>query len=373
MSGQGTKSSVYRVRRLSLAVAMLLGASGLAVTLSPTITHAADFSVGDDIVVNTDRLNLRDEVGLDADVVTVLEQGDSGSITAGPENADDLTWYEVEVDGGDTGWVAGDYIDLASDTTFAEGDKVVVVDGNLNLRSEAGMDADIVDVMADGSAATIVSGPTVVDDMDWYEINTVDYGSGWAAGDFLAAADDAPSGDTYPVDTVLYVQTDDGSNLNLREEPTTDAGIVDRLPDGSRVVVVDGPETADGYDWYQVDTDLGTGWAAGEFLVLPADEIEVGDTVRVVDGTLNLRDNAGIDADVLDTLPDGTVLDVTDGPTSADGYTWYEVSNDDFGPGWVAGEFLEIETKAVDDSTTVTPTATATGTATATATATATT
>ncbi len=33
---------------------------------------------------------------------------------------------------------------------------------------------------------------------------------------------------------------------------------------GSEVTILDGPTSADGYDWYQVETDDGTGWVAQE-------------------------------------------------------------------------------------------------------------
>jgi uncharacterized protein YgiM (DUF1202 family) len=158
--------------------------------------------------------------------------------------------------------------------------------------------------------------------------------------------------------------------LNLREEPSTDAEILDQLPEDTSVVILYGPETANGYDWYEVDTtDYGSGWVVADFLVYPATEepaIEVGDTVVVIDGTLNLRGEPGLDAEILDTLPDGTVLEVTDGPEDADDYTWFEVSSDDFDTGWVAADFLEIDTETVVDTSTATPTATATATATAT-------
>jgi uncharacterized protein YraI len=349
---------------LSLALIALLATAGLAISAVPRNAGAADFSVGDTVVVDTDGLNLRADFGTDADVVTVLENGTTASVTDGPEDADGYTWYELDAGDGSVGWAAGDFLALAAaqDPGFSEGDGVVVTGGSLNLRDAAGLAANILDVMADGSTATVLSGPVSADGLPWYELDTDDYGQGWAAGGFLTLANDNASRDSFPVDAVLSVQTDDGSNLNLREEPTIDGALIDKLPDGSRVVVVDGPVSADDYTWYQLDTDLGTGWAAGEFLVYPAEGIAVGDTVSVVDGTLNLRDDASLDANVIDQMPDGTVLEVSDGPVSADGYTWFEVSNDDFGPGWAAGEFLQVETPT--DNGTPTPTATTTATST---------
>jgi N-acetylmuramoyl-L-alanine amidase len=338
----------------------LVAMAGLAISVVPHGAGAADFAVGDTVVVDTDALNLRADVGTDADVVTVLENGTTATVTDGPQDADGYTWYKLDVADGSAGWAAGDFLALAGaqDPGFAEGDRVAVVDGALNLRDDAGLSANILDVMADGSTATVLSGPVSADGLPWYQLDTDDYGQGWAAGGFLALASD----ETFPVDAALIVQTGDGSNLNLREEPTIDGALIDKLPDGSRVVVLDGPQSADGYDWYQLDTDLGTGWAAGEFLAAPTDAIAVGDTVTVVDGTLNLRDDAGLSANVIDQLPDGTVLEVSDGPVSADGYTWFEVSNDDFGPGWVAGEFLEVNASTGDETPTTTATTTATAT-----------
>jgi uncharacterized protein YgiM (DUF1202 family) len=349
----------------------MLGTAALAAAVAPNRAGAVDFVAGDTVQVVDGNLNLREDFGLDAEVVTVLTDGTTASVLDGPEEADGYTWYELDVEDGSVGWAAGDYLALAAaeDPGFEEGDAVVVVGGNLNLRDEAGLAATILDVMADGSTATVLSGPVTADGLPWYELDTDDYGQGWSAGGFLELADENPgggNGEEFPADAVLAVQTDDGSNLNLRAEPTIEADVVDKLPDGARVVVLSGPVAADGYDWYELDTDLGIGWAAGEFLVEASDAIEVGDTVSVVDGNLNLRDDAGLDAEVIDVLPDGTQLEVTDGPVSADGYTWFEVANDDFGPGWVAGEFLQVDNGGGAE----TPTATATTTATATATAT---
>lgn len=364
MSGQRTRSEPPRFRNLSLALIALLATAGLAISAVPRNAGAAEFSVGDTVVVDTDGLNLRADFGTDADVVTVLENGTTASFTDGPEDADGYTWYELDAGDGSVGWAAGDFLALAAaqDPGFSEGDGVVVTGGSLNLRDAAGLAANILDVMADGSPATVLSGPVSADGLPWYELDTDDYGQGWAAGGFLTLANDNASRDSFPVDAVLSVQTDDGSNLNLREEPNIDGALIDKLPDGSRVVVLDGPVSADDYTWYQLDTDLGTGWAAGEFLAYASEAIAVGDTVSVVDGTLNLRDDGSLDANVIDQMPDGTVLEVSDGPVSADGYTWFEVSNDDFGPGWAAGEFFQVETPSDNGTPTTTATTTATST-----------
>ncbi len=69
-----------------------------------------------------------------------------------------------------------------------------------------------------------------------------------------------------------------------------------------------------------------TAWAIGDYLVVNTD-------------ALNLRDDASTGGSVLAVLETGATAIITDGPVSADGYTWYYITSD-AGDGWVAGELL---------------------------------
>jgi len=56
----------------------------------------------------------------------------------------------------------------------------------------------------------------------------------------------------------LAAVTIEGDNLRVRSAPTTAGGsrmLKPLLPAGTRMLVVDGPVVADGYDWYEVQTD----------------------------------------------------------------------------------------------------------------------
>lgn len=133
--------------------------------------------------------------------------------------------------------------------------------------------------------------------------------------------------------------------LNLRDAAGTGSDVLFSLEIGVELEITDGPISANDYTWYEVETPDGeTGWVAGEFL---GDESEVvvrafaaGDAVVVADGPLNLREAAGTDADVVAEIDTGAPLEITDGPVSADDYSWYEVTTADDESGWVAGEFL---------------------------------
>jgi hypothetical protein len=63
---------------------------------------------------------------------------------------------------------------------------------------------------------------------------------------------------------------DTGANmLRVRQLPGTSTVTVQIVPDGTKLVIIGGPEEADGYTWWKVDDQAGTvGWAAGQFLKL---------------------------------------------------------------------------------------------------------
>jgi hypothetical protein len=65
--------------------------------------------------------------------------------------------------------------------------------------------------------------------------------------------------------------TGTGSALIVRAEPSRQAGRVGRLPDGSRVHIVEGPQEAGGIMWWRVDQfdpndPAKSGWCSGDFL-----------------------------------------------------------------------------------------------------------
>lgn len=60
--------------------------------------------------VTDNGLNMRSEPSTGAGVVTTLAQGQNVSIIGGPEEGDGFTWWQVETDDGDPGWVAEDFL-----------------------------------------------------------------------------------------------------------------------------------------------------------------------------------------------------------------------------------------------------------------------
>lgn len=63
-----------------------------------------------------------------------------------------------------------------------------------------------------------------------------------------------------------------GDVLNLRNQPSTQGVIIQRIPNGSVISVTGSPVHVDGYDWVPIKTATGrAGWVASEFLVKAAE------------------------------------------------------------------------------------------------------
>lgn len=140
-----------------------------------------------------------------------------------------------------------------------------------------------------------------------------------------------------------YVRT--SSSVNLRTSPSTGSSIIRALGSGVPGAVYDGPVLAEGYSWYQIATDFGTGWAADAFLDRspPVSGWKDGRfsrdaTVETVD-SVTLRELPSTSAGAIRSLPTGTVMSILGGPEDANFNRWYKVRTP-FGTGWVAARFL---------------------------------
>jgi uncharacterized protein YgiM (DUF1202 family) len=316
-------------------IVMLITA--LAAVGSPTGVAAATFAAGDDVVVDTDALNLREGPGTANQVIAVLESGTMGTITDGPVADDSYDWYELSVTGVGSGWVAGDFLAAAESGVFPVDSVVVVNTDALNIRSGAGTSHDVVTVLFAGDQATVTGSPIAADGYDWYPITSGNQ-SGWVAGDFLAMAS---SGSTvFANGDGVVVNTD---ALNVRADPGLDGRVVGTIYTGDYGVVSNGPVYRDGYSWYRLQIEgVADGWVAGDFLIYATDSgstFAVGDRVAINADVLNVRSDPGLSAAVVDDLPFNQPALIIGGPVNADGYTWYQISYHG-GSGWVAAAYL---------------------------------
>ncbi len=261
-------------RAAFLAIALIALISGL---LAPGVAIAQEgeatlFAVGDRVAVTADDgLNLRDGQGEDAALVETLPLGTEATVLALPATGSDdgFDWYQLETDDGATGWAVGEFLELITPADDADGDipigsTVAVGTDDLNLRAEAGLESEVIETLPAGTEAVIDSEPVEVDQLVWYRVSIGNREVfGWVAGEFLALIADPP---TIEVGDMVAVNTD---LLTLRDGASLDADTIDTLNFGFAATVIDGPVEADGFTWFQIESDDVTGWVAGAWLTVP--------------------------------------------------------------------------------------------------------
>jgi uncharacterized protein YgiM (DUF1202 family) len=304
------------------------------------------FGIGSTVVVNTDFLNLRSRASTSGSIIATMPNGTTGTVIDGPVLGSGLTWYQLETGYG-MGWSVRSYLREGTGNSgggqgaFQSGDEVFVDTDRLNLRSRPGTGRSVLATLTQGATLTITGGPERSGGYDWYSVSSSTYGEGWCAGDFLSKSGSTPPSGTgdFATGQIVIVDTD---VLRLRSAPGLGSATIAYMPNGTRVKVLGGPRHADGMGWYKVRSDVhGEGWCAEDFLsALSVTTLSSVATVKVIDGALNLRSEAGTDANVVAVLPDGARLRITGEAVSRNGRDWLPVSSSQYGSGWCAAEFL---------------------------------
>ncbi|MBX3069391.1 MAG: SH3 domain-containing protein [Thermomicrobiales bacterium] len=314
------------------------------VELAPAIPPA----IGDTIAVVLGPLNLRETASEEASVVGKLNEGARAAVVDGPI-AGNFTWYQVEAENGDIGWVAADYIKVTAPEGFEPGKEVVVGTGPVNMRVGPSVDSEIADTLDEGATLTILSGPLAGGGYTWYEVKTSGDKTGFVVATALNAVAGGESAATidFPIGSFIFAS----EATDVREAGMVDATIVTTLAEGAIATVTEGPIVADDFTWFQVSVGEGdtavTGWVQGESMT---GGIVLGTNAVVADGPLNLRESASAEAESVALLEEGDVVNLVSGPQIVEAMAWFEVTAGDQ-TGFVAGQFLGPETTAAPTAT----------------------
>ncbi|HKG24989.1 MAG TPA: SH3 domain-containing protein, partial [Thermomicrobiales bacterium] len=228
--------------------------------------------------------------------------------------------------------------DTEPNSTFGDGDEVRIIYDGTNLRSGPGLDFTILRELPWDSRFLVNDGPVNSDDYNWYKV-TGDLGLGWCVEPNLEPLPDSVPARFSVGDSVVA-----SNGVRLRAFAGLSGSVIGRLANGDEGTVLDGPDYADGYFWYRIETNVGTGWSASDFLEAnggpSTGDFQIGDAVTVATDLLRLRTSPSTSAGTNATMPFGTQLQINGSPERADGYTWYPVNTSSYGSGWCAGEYL---------------------------------
>lgn len=178
--------------------------------------------------------------------------------------------------------------------------------------------------------------------------------------------------DTLAVGGTAIVYTQDGETLRVRTGAGTDYEVLVELDAGTIVSLIDGPDGADGYTWWEIGLPSGeTGWTVesipsiqtlrspgaieGPYFSLvgaprqtnTATDLAINmiASVNTENGeTLNMRAGAGTSYDVVMELENTWLVHILGGPVAADDLTWWEIELQDGTRGWVVERIGELQT-----------------------------
>jgi uncharacterized protein YgiM (DUF1202 family) len=157
----------------------------------------------------------------------------------------------------------------------------VVAPAGLNLREQPTSNSRLIKRLATGQTVTIVEGPAGAENFIWWKVDDGQGQVGWAAErdaetlwlQIAGSAAPAPNIGGTPLRRVdrapvigdrVEVTMPAGSQLKLRATPSTSGDVLANVDSGQRFIVDAGPQTANGYQWYQIRSEDGrlSGWAA---------------------------------------------------------------------------------------------------------------
>lgn len=292
------------------------------------------FVVGNAVAVNDpEGLRLRTGAGLGTAIIATLPDGTRGVVVSNARVSDGMTWLEVQTAIG-TGWLAESYLVASTSgpstgARFEPGDSVRVDTDLVNLREGAGTDQPVIMALGNGITGTVTDGPLADSNLYWVRVDT-DYGTGWVAEAFLAdsEAEETESSRSFSIGDTVYIDTD---GINVRTSPGISSDVVTILYTNETATVVDGPRTAEGYVWYKLRAENGTGWGASRYLGLgnadPAggSQFQIGDVLAVDTDGIKLRSTPGLDGSRVTVLYADEQAAVIGGPRNVDGYDWLQL------------------------------------------------
>ena len=243
--------------------------------------------------INTSTAVLRTAADSSSDMLAVIPEKSKVSILAVLGD-----WYQVEYDQ-QIGYVDGSCV-ASEATDKSKGYGTVTVD-TLHLRASRGTDSSIVTNLKQGDTFQISSSKK-----GWYGV-TFNGLNGYVKAEYVSTSETTSTG---------YIQVT-STSLKLRSGAGTDYKQLDIVPYGTLLSVKDSIGS-----WYRVEYDGTTGYVCGDYVssTTSAGFKAYPDFAKITASSLALRTKSSMDAQLLCSIPEGTVVAVSG---MKDG--WYKV------------------------------------------------
>ena len=310
-------------------------------------TPTAKFVVGDTVEPTT-AIQVRPRPGIAQRPIATANTGTDMVISLAPIGVTESIWYGVYSNAFGGGWVTENSLRETAPPPAAKfqiNDTFRVTE-TTNLRSSPTTSAGVVATMGAGTNGTIIGGPRTANGYTWWQIRTSGGTSGWCIQNWLVETDGGdppPSSTKFKVNDTFRVS----ETTNLRSSAGTSASVKMTMAAGTTGTITGGPTAANGYNWWSVRLSNGTtGWSTENWLVKTTGtppptggKFDAGDAVRVTERA-NFRTGAGTSNGVIATLAVGTTGTILGGPTSANGYVWWQMRTSGGTSGWIIEDVL---------------------------------
>lgn len=148
----------------------------------------------------------------------------------------------------------------------------VTAPAGLNMRDRASASGNLLIQLGTGVIVTVLEGPVQAENFTWWRVQDPDGRTGWVAqgdAETVWLTPQSGSGPPQPQNRTpkvgeRVVVTMGGGQLSVRAQPGVNATLVTQVNSGTEYTVLAGPQSADGYNWFQIRSDDGSvqGWAA---------------------------------------------------------------------------------------------------------------
>lgn len=208
-------------------------------------------------VVNTNKLNVRNDANPDAQIVEQIVKNERYTIKGEQDG-----WIQIS-----SGYISSDYVDVRY--ALNEGRKLDLrtmvlnmydnlgisnVSNYLNIREEPKEDGKIVGKMTSKSAGEILE---ATEDGEWYKIKSGPV-TGYVKSKYILTGDAAKAEALNVAELMAIVSTD---KLNARTEPSAEAPIWTQISNSERYIVL---KQLDG--WVEIELDSTSAYVATDFV-----------------------------------------------------------------------------------------------------------
>lgn len=146
----------------------------------------------------------------------------------------------------------------------------VTAPNGLNMRDRASSAGTLIIQLGTGQRVTVLEGPAQAEGFTWWRVDDGAGRSGWVAqGDAETQWLNAQVGEPQPANRAprvgeRVVVAAAAGQLSVRATPGTGAVLMTQVNAGSQFTVLAGPQSVDGFSWFQIRSDDGSveGWVA---------------------------------------------------------------------------------------------------------------